>query len=223
MTRLGRACQPEDGVSLSGMTEGRARVRIEELVGQRIRDRREELNMRQEEFGRRLAPLLGKAWSRQAVSSAEQGKRAFTAAELVAIGHVLEMRPARLLRAPAWVEEVELPTGSTVPVKDMPEMPQADQYIAKLMSLVREFHEASMDMSKASAELERSSKRASSAGAQFIIELEDTFGLFRLAQADLSDDITTAGAATQEAVAAYEKLIAASQPRADEEKDREDG
>lgn len=86
-------------------------VRAEEYVGQRIRERREELGMSQTDLGQRLAEYLGRQWTRQAVSAAEQGKRAFTAAELVAIAHVLDTRPARLVTPPIELKEVELPGG----------------------------------------------------------------------------------------------------------------
>jgi transcriptional regulator with XRE-family HTH domain len=64
-------------------------VRVEELVGRRIRDIRDSKGMTQEQLGIAIGELLGKPWPRQTVSSAEAGRRAFTAAELVAIAHAL--------------------------------------------------------------------------------------------------------------------------------------
>jgi 8-oxo-dGTP diphosphatase len=91
-------------------------LRVEQYVGQRIRHRRDdELNMTQDEFGRRLGHWLGRAWSRSTVSVAESGKRAFTAAELVAIAHVLDTTPAYLLTPPAGIGEVSMPSGATFP------------------------------------------------------------------------------------------------------------
>lgn len=93
--------------------------RVEEFVGQRVRDHREQLGITQEELGRRLEPLLGKPWPRQAVWAAEQGKRAFTAAELVALASVLDTQPARLVTPPLTVDEVEMPSGETLPASSL--------------------------------------------------------------------------------------------------------
>jgi transcriptional regulator with XRE-family HTH domain len=94
-------------------------VRVEEYVGQRIRARRDELGLTQEEFGRRLGELLGRPWSRSTVSVAENGRRAFTAAELVAIASVLETSPAGLLTPPPGESEVELPGGARLDTRGM--------------------------------------------------------------------------------------------------------
>ena len=71
-----------------GMT-GRHAVRVEEVVGRRIREIRERQGMTQEQLGQAIGELLGKPWPRQTVSSAEAGRRAFTAAELVAVARAL--------------------------------------------------------------------------------------------------------------------------------------
>ena len=90
-------------------------MRIEELIGQRIRERREELEMSQAELGRLLGRLLDKEWSRQTVSAAEQGKRAFTSAEMVAISHVLRTTVSQLFTPPAKVTEITMPSGAVFP------------------------------------------------------------------------------------------------------------
>ena len=87
---------------------------VEEYVGQRIRERREELEMSAVEFGSRLGNLLGKPWPRQAVSAAELGKRSLGAAELVAIAQVLRTSPTYLLTPPAGVGEITMPSGVAV-------------------------------------------------------------------------------------------------------------
>ena len=89
-------------------------MKVEQYVGQRIRERRDELVMTQETFGREVGHWLGKPWSRSTVSVAENGKRAFTAAELVAIAHVLQTSPTYLLAPPAGVDEITMPSGATV-------------------------------------------------------------------------------------------------------------
>jgi len=89
-------------------------LKVEQYVGQRIHDRRNELDMTQEAFGREVGRWLGKPWSRSTVSVAENGKRAFTAAELVAIAHVLQTSPTYLLAPPAGIDEITMPSGATV-------------------------------------------------------------------------------------------------------------
>ena len=90
-------------------------VRIEESIGQRICARREELALTQQVLGEMISAHLGRAWTRQAVSSAEKGKRSFTAAELVAIAHVLGTSIGRLLTPPDGVDGVDIGDGSYLP------------------------------------------------------------------------------------------------------------
>lgn len=88
-------------------------MRLEEVIGERIAEIRAEQQMSQAELGEALAAYLERPWSRQAVYSAEKGKRAFTAAELVALALVLEVEVPDLL-TPAiqqMHENVELPGG----------------------------------------------------------------------------------------------------------------
>lgn len=93
-------------------------MRIQEVVGERVRERREVLGLTQQQLGERLAPHLGRTWSRQAVSAAEKGGRDFAAAELVALGLVLDVMPAALL-TPAAIETVELPGGTVLSAQQM--------------------------------------------------------------------------------------------------------
>src|SRR3954468_21857578 len=71
-------------------------VGVSRLVGARIADVRLLRGYTQEDLGERLAEHLGRPWPRQAVSLAEQGGRAFTAAELVAVARVLGVAVADL-------------------------------------------------------------------------------------------------------------------------------
>jgi transcriptional regulator with XRE-family HTH domain len=91
-----------------------ARVRVEQIVGSRMRERREELGLTQEHIGSQFEPLLGRPWSRQAVSAAEKGDRSFAAAELVALAAVLHVTVSDLLRPP--VHEPEVYLGGPYPV-----------------------------------------------------------------------------------------------------------
>jgi transcriptional regulator with XRE-family HTH domain len=94
-------------------------VRVEELAGQRIRAVREDRDMTQEELGRRLGKLLGREWPRQAVSAAERGRRAFTAAELVAIALTLRTSVGHLLTPPFDVDSVDLPGSVQIRREDL--------------------------------------------------------------------------------------------------------
>ncbi|SEC95110.1 Helix-turn-helix domain-containing protein [Amycolatopsis tolypomycina] len=89
-------------------------MRIEEVIGDRIRQVRDLQELTQEQLGQRLGELLGKPWSRQAVHVAEQGGRQFTAAELVALASVLNTTVPRLMTPTVEVREVELPSGARV-------------------------------------------------------------------------------------------------------------
>jgi transcriptional regulator with XRE-family HTH domain len=88
---------------------------VEEYVGLRIRDRREELGLSAVEFGCRLGKLLEKPWPRQAVSAAELGKRSLGAAEMVAVAHVLRATVSELFTPPAKVTVITMPSGAVFP------------------------------------------------------------------------------------------------------------
>lgn len=109
------------------------------MVGRRIQERRKSLPMTQDELGRRLGPLLGKTWSRQAVSLAESGQRAFTAAELVALATVLETPPTRLITPPAGLQEIEMPSGGTVPTRGLVDLDHRDPFLAEVWELTKRF------------------------------------------------------------------------------------
>jgi transcriptional regulator with XRE-family HTH domain len=92
-----------------------ARVRVEKVVGRQVRERREVQGLTQEQFGKQLEPLLGRPWSRQAVSAAEKGDRAFGAAELVALAVVLRTTVGDLLRPPVQDASAELGGPQPIP------------------------------------------------------------------------------------------------------------
>lgn len=62
--------------------------RLEEVIGENMRSMREGSQLSQTELGQELGNLLGNTWSAQTVSQAEKGKRAFVAAEMVALARV---------------------------------------------------------------------------------------------------------------------------------------
>ena len=88
-------------------------MRVEELVGRRIRAERERLGLTQGQLGEKLGEKLGRSWPRQAVSAAEQGNRAFTVAELLALAFTLGLSVGGMLMPPSGVDDVEMPNGTT--------------------------------------------------------------------------------------------------------------
>jgi len=107
--------------SLRGL---RVADRIEHVIGVRMYERREELGLTQEQIGEGLGGLLDKPWSRQAVSAAEKGNRAFTAAELVAIAWTLKTTVAWLLTPLLGESGVQMPSGTLL---------GADQVVAAVL------------------------------------------------------------------------------------------
>ena len=70
---------------------------VSTLVGVNIALYRQAHGWSQAELGKQLSEYIGlHEWARQSVSSAEKGRRAFTAAELVALAQVLEVKLADL-------------------------------------------------------------------------------------------------------------------------------
>lgn len=120
--------------------QGGAHVRVEEIVGLRIRQAREATEMTQEEFGGMLAKYLGKPWPRQAVSAAEKGHRSFAVAELLACSMSLSIGVMDLLRPPAEQYELTFPSGLTVMYEDTghPDVsPDVEQLRAALVKFVK--------------------------------------------------------------------------------------
>lgn len=85
-------------------------MRIENVVGYWLTEFREQSGRSQTAIGVELGKHLDKPWPRQAVSAAENGRRAFTAAELVAFAVVLDCSVADLVTPPPNVASIELST-----------------------------------------------------------------------------------------------------------------
>ncbi|WP_158641285.1 helix-turn-helix transcriptional regulator [Amycolatopsis eburnea] len=117
-------------------------MRVEEIVGIRMREHREARDMTQEQLGEELGYFLGNAWSRQAVSSAEKGKRAFTAAELLTIADSLGITCADLLRPPPSLREIEMPSGWYLTPAALREEVEVDYppIVAELITLLGKDH-----------------------------------------------------------------------------------
>lgn len=88
-------------------------MRIEQVIGLRIQQARKLRHATipsQAALGRRMKKYLGVEWSRQAVSDAENGKRDFKAAELVALALALEA-PISWLIEPSDGGSLEIAEG----------------------------------------------------------------------------------------------------------------
>lgn len=90
--------------------------RLEEVIGENVRQRRDRLGYSQAQFGERMGFLLGATWKPQTVSAAEKGRRQFIAAELVTLAHVLNCRvqdlldvdpPQQVRISDAWVKDAD--------------------------------------------------------------------------------------------------------------------
>lgn len=79
---------------------------IERIIGRNVTRARKAADMTQRELGEAVAPYLGTTWPPQTVSNVEGGRRAFAAAEVVALAHVLGVTPAALFFPPAAVDVV---------------------------------------------------------------------------------------------------------------------
>ncbi|GAA2218829.1 helix-turn-helix transcriptional regulator [Streptomyces indiaensis] len=113
-------------------------MRLEEVIGLQIAEKRASAGMSQAELGEALGQHLERAWSRQAVHSAEKGKRAFTAAELVAFALVLEAEVPDLMTPPLSQRDgvIELPS-SVVPARRLADIvaPEAPDDVLTRMNL----------------------------------------------------------------------------------------
>lgn len=76
-------------------------MRLEEHIGERVRTARENAGLTLDELGKRMKKYVGRPWSAQAVWQAENGKRDFKAAHIVALALALEAPLAYLLAPPA--------------------------------------------------------------------------------------------------------------------------
>ena len=93
-------------------------MRLEKVIGQNIRRAREAEGLSQAQLGKLVGQYLGADWPRQAVSAAEQGNRAFAAAELVALALAMG-RSVTWLLTPQGRERVELP-GKSISARELP-------------------------------------------------------------------------------------------------------
>ncbi len=83
-------------------------MRIEEVVGQNVARLRNTWDLSQVELGQKVGQECGKPWSRQTVSAAEQGGRAFTVSDLVMLAYVFQVSSDALLHLPNGVQTFEV-------------------------------------------------------------------------------------------------------------------
>lgn len=88
-------------------------MEITELVGSKVRQRRQQLDMSQQDLGAKVGSYLGEQWSRQAVSAAEKGGRAFAITEVAAFAAALDTNIRELVTPDPRTHQVDLP-GLTV-------------------------------------------------------------------------------------------------------------
>jgi transcriptional regulator with XRE-family HTH domain len=141
-------------------------MRVEELVGQRIREARERAGMTQPELGRWLAPLLGRELPRQAISLAEQGKRQFNASELVAFAYVVGCDVADLFVLPVEENHLRMPSGKDLSREDL------RQAAAAGASDTKRLREALTNLVEAAEALQSNGFQAAQAARRLHDELE---------------------------------------------------
>ena len=94
-------------------------MRLEEVIGHRLRAERERQGMTLKAMGQELETYLGKPWTPQAVWQAERGQRDFGAAQLLALALVLEIPVAQLLAPLEGDQLMTLPNGYALSAKDV--------------------------------------------------------------------------------------------------------
>jgi transcriptional regulator with XRE-family HTH domain len=135
-------------------------VKPSELIGRRIAAARTERGLTQAQLGELLGPWLGHAWLKQAVSQAEQGRRDFTAEELLGLSACLE-QPLGFFFQGDGEGPIEFSGGMTIPAREL-----ASIVAARELTVV---------------ELERLVK----AGERALSALRDVEGIVHLAEARL--------------------------------------
>lgn len=86
-----------------------------QIVGANIEVARKRMGLSQQEFGRRVEQWLDTAWTRQAVSLAESGKRAFGVDDLMGLSVGLRVSISQLLTPPPETTTVALASGMELP------------------------------------------------------------------------------------------------------------
>ncbi|MFJ7780079.1 helix-turn-helix transcriptional regulator [Streptomyces yangpuensis] len=91
-------------------------MQIEKVIGGNMRRIREQRGLSQTDLGTAVGQHIGRSWSRQAVSAAEQGRRSFTASDLLALSLTLDVSVPELFFLADWRSEgrVQLGEGAEI-------------------------------------------------------------------------------------------------------------
>jgi transcriptional regulator with XRE-family HTH domain len=127
------------------------------VVGHNARERRQELGLDAAGFGAKMEDALGKPWKRQTISAMENGDRAMTANDLIAISHVLGVTPANLLVPPIEAGDIEI--GNLVLKRsDLMHGVRSQESAELLLSLMDEIRDAWEAVGHAQQSLERNAR-----------------------------------------------------------------
>jgi transcriptional regulator with XRE-family HTH domain len=126
-----------------------------EVAGERIRQARKESGLSQTALGQALADYFGAPWLRPTVAQMEVGRRSFTAAELLAIAHLLD-RPLTWFFTPAHsVTEIAVSRSRSLPVEEVLRALRTeigtDEVRARLQEAITEANRALIILSPAAA------------------------------------------------------------------------
>jgi len=126
---------------------------MSKVVGHNARARRMELEMDVTTFGERMEEALGRPWKRQTVSAMENGDRAMTANDLVAIAHVLGETPSMFLVPPMEAEDIQV-GNLKLTTADLLHGANARESAELLLSLMDEIRDAWSAVGVAQQQLE---------------------------------------------------------------------
>lgn len=95
-------------------------MKIEQAIGANVARVRKERGLSQTDLGQAIEQHQGRPWSRQAVSAAEKGQRAFSAADLMALARVLDVSIPSFFLLTDWRDgrTVELAEGIEMPASE---------------------------------------------------------------------------------------------------------
>ncbi len=157
-------------------------MRVEEAIGQRIQELRkaqtDAKEMTQEELGERLGRYLERPWSRQAVSAAEKGQRAFTSVELAAFALVFDVPVQGLFLPSVEVSAIDMPSGVVVDPRSLSRAPADEgmevdpQFSSRMLrEVIQRFRQAAEQV-QGMAETAERTRQSIAAGYEAALDLE---------------------------------------------------
>lgn len=144
-------------------------MRIQEVIGQNVRQARQGAGLSQRELGERVGWVLGedRTWFAQAVSAAEtSGGRDWSALDLVAVAWVLKRPVAWFFKAPGGADPsalLEVPGEHAVPLSWVAGAGSAERSVEELAT---EIERLSKELGRAVADRKRLSDQCDSARAR---------------------------------------------------------